>query len=102
MGVCRAIDEVIGKIGTIFRRLLDVVDGQVQLLERKAAHLADHAGDQLVGGLRQWMALRPRRAITVSAPLYAEEAVGVQPERSSAEMPQRVQGVANHQTHTGE
>ena len=77
----RAIDEVIRQISPGLRHRPDVVDGQIELLERERAHLPDHAGDELVGSFRKWMPLRPRRE-AFGALLDAQEAVGVQAQRS--------------------
>ena len=46
-----AVDEVIGQVGAGLAHRLDVVHGEVELLEGEAPHLADHAGDELVGRL---------------------------------------------------
>ena len=46
---------VVGEISPALASVLDVVDGQVQLLEGEAADLAHHARDHLVGGLREGM-----------------------------------------------
>jgi hypothetical protein len=48
------------------------------------------------------MPLRPTRRATLGALLHAQEAVGVQPERASAEITQRVQRVTNDQAHPRE
>ncbi len=95
------VDEVVGEVGATLGGALDVVDGEVELLEREAADLADHAGDQLVGGLGQRMALRPGRRVLRTL-LHPEEAVGVQPQRAAAKITQGVQRVADHQPHAGE
>ena len=69
--------------------------------KENGAHLADHAGDQLVRGLRERMALGPRGR-TFGALLDPEEAVGVQPQRAGPEIGQCVQRVADHQPHPRE
>ena len=97
-----AVDEVVGQVRAASRGLLDVVDGQIQLLEGEAADLADHAGDELVRRIRQRVALRPGRAPSSALFSTPEEAVGVQPQRRRAEVAQRVQRVADHQPHPGE
>jgi len=48
------------------------------------------------------MALRPGRGAALGALLHAEEPIGVQPKRSRAEIPQRVQRVPDDQPHAGE
>ena len=55
------VDEVVGKIGAALRGALDVVDGEIELLEGEATDLAHHAGNQLVGSLRERMAFGPGR-----------------------------------------
>ena len=96
------VDEVVGQVGTGLTRLADVVDGEVQLLEGEPADLANHAGDQVVGRLRQRMALRPRRAAVGGALLHPEEAVRVESQRAGAEVGEGVQGVAHDHAHPGE
>ena len=73
-------DEVVGQVGAGLAHRLDVVHRQVELLEGEPAHLADHARDQVVGRLRERMALRPRGQ-ALGALLDPEEAVGVQAQR---------------------
>ena len=46
------VDEVVRKVGSSRGGALDVVDGEVEFLEGEAAHLANHARDQLIRGLR--------------------------------------------------
>ena len=99
--VGRPGDEVVRQVRAPGRAARDVVDRQVELLEGEAADLAHHAGDELVGGLRQRVALRPGRRV-VGVPLHAEEAVGVQPQRAAAQVAEGVQRVADHQPHAGE
>ena len=80
------VDEVIGQIRTGLTDLTDVVDRQVQLLEGEPADLAHHAGNQMVGRLRERMPLRPGRAALRGALLHTEEAVGVQSQRPRPEV----------------
>ncbi len=96
------VDEVVGQIRAGLADLADVVDGQIELLEGEPADLADHAGDQVVGGLGQRMALRPGGAVFGCGLLRAEEAVGVQAKSAGTEVGQRMQGVADHQPHARE
>ena len=95
------VDEVVGEVGAALGRALDVVDREVELLEGEAADLADHAGDQLVRRLGQRMPLRPGRRV-FGALLHPEESVGVQPQRATTQVTERVQRVADHQPHAGE
>jgi hypothetical protein len=99
--VGRAVDEVVRQIRAGRAHHLDVVHGEVELLEREAAHLAHHARDQVVRGLRQRVALRPRRLL-LGALLGAQEAVGVEPQPPGPQVGQGVQRVADHQPHAGE
>ena len=73
-------DEVIREIRAAMGHRRDVVDGQVEFLEAKAARFAHHSGDQLVADDRERMALGPRRAI--GPPLDAEKAVRVESQHS--------------------
>src|SRR5512133_3649440 len=55
------VDKIVGKISSPLGGALDVVDGEIEFLEGEASDLANHAGDQLIRGLRQWMPPRPGR-----------------------------------------
>ena len=94
--VGRAGDEVVGEIGAPLRHRGQVLEGQVQLLEREAAELAHQPGDELVGGDRERVPLGPGGAV-LRAHLDAEEAVGVEAHHALAQGGQRVNGVARHQ-----
>src|SRR4029077_14925054 len=74
--VSGAGDEVVREIGATVGHGLDVVQGEVELLEGEATEFADHAGDELVGGDRQWVSLGPG-PIVVGTDLDTEEAIGV-------------------------
>ena len=98
--VCGTVDEVVGEISPALARVLDVVDRQVQLLEREATDFADEARDHLVGGFGERMPFRPggRR---LGAALHTEEAVGIKPQRTGTQIMQRVECVTHHQPHAG-
>jgi hypothetical protein len=66
-----------------------------------AAHLADHARDELVGRLGEWVALRPGGQV-LGALLDPEEAVGVQAQGARAQVGERVERVADDQAHARE
>ena len=76
-------DEVIREIRAAMGHRRDVIDGQVELLERKTARFAHHSGDQLVADDGEWMALGPRRAI--GPPLDAEKAIRVESQHPGPE-----------------
>src|ERR1700733_5941100 len=51
--------EVVGKVGTALRHLPHVLERQSQLLKGKAAELAHHVSNELVGRHRERMPFRP-------------------------------------------
>ncbi len=71
------------------RHRLDVVEGEVQVLEGEAAELAHEAGDELIGGYGERVPLGPGAAV-VRTDLDAEEAIGIEPQPA---LTQRAQGV---------
>ena len=99
--VGRAGHEVVGEIRAPLRHLLDVLEGEVELLEGETTDLAHQAGDELVGGDRERMALGPSGP-AARADLDAEEAVGVEPQHALAERAQGVEGIARDQPLRGE
>src|SRR4030095_13056946 len=73
--VAGAGHEVVGEIGTAVGHGLDVLEGEVELLEGEATELADQDGDELVGGDRHRMPLGPG-PVVVGTDLDTEEANG--------------------------
>ena len=61
--VAGAGHEVVGEIGATLRHRLDVVEGEVELLEGEAAELAHEAGDELIGGYGERVPLGPGAAV---------------------------------------
>ncbi|SPZ42568.1 Uncharacterised protein [Rhodococcus wratislaviensis] len=95
------IDEVVGQVGSGRPHRLDVVDREVQFLERESPHLPHDAGDQVIRRLRQWMSLRP--AGQSFGPAFdSEETVGVQSKRAGTEVRDRVAGVPDDEAHARE
>jgi hypothetical protein len=92
----RARHEIVGKIGASLGHGLDVLEGEVELLEGKAPELAHQAGDELVGSDREGMALGPRAAIA-GPDFDTEESVGIEPQHSLAQRSQGVQRVSRDQ-----
>ena len=84
--VAGAGHEVVGEIGATVGHGLDVVEGEVELLEGEAAELADQAGDELVGGDRQRMPLGPG-PVVVGTDLDTEEAIGVESQHAFPSVP---------------
>ena len=99
--VAGARHEVVGEIGATVGHGLDVVEGEVELLEGEATELADHAGDELVGGDRQRMPLGPG-PVVVGTDLDTEEAIGVEPQHAFSQRAQGVECVPDDQPLRGE
>ena len=99
--VAGAGHEVVGEIGATLGHGLDVLEGEVELLEGEAAELAHQAGDELVGGDRERMPLGPGAAV-VRTDLDAEEAIGVEPQHALAQRAQGVERVPHDQPLRGE
>ena len=102
MLICGPVDEVVGQIRPGFTDLADVVNGEIELLEGEPADLADHARDQVVGGLRQRVTFRPSGAVFCCGLLRSEETVGVQAKSTGTEIGQRMQCVADDEPHARE
>src|SRR4051794_9393567 len=101
MVVRGSIDEVVRQVGTGLAQRLDVVDRQVQLLERETTRLADHARYEVVRCFRQRMPLGPRRE-ALCALLDTEETIRVEAEATHSQVGERMECITNYKAHTRE